>query len=143
VNTNPTTAATRLRRACWGLVLIAVSIWPLFAAVGYARSGFAGILAALLAGGVCGGGALVGLLAAGQFGLGARAVPGILLSMILRMGIPLTACVVLLAMRGPLVEAGALAMILVYYLLMLLAETWFLLRLTAAQTSDKSVSKVS
>jgi len=142
VNTRPTTAAPHARRACWGLVLVAVSIWPLFAAVGYARSGSAGILAALLAGSVCGGGAVIGLIVAGRFGLGVRAVPGILLSMILRTGIPLTACVVLLAMGGPLVEAGALVMILVYYLLMLLAETWFLLRLTAAQASDKSVSRV-
>ncbi len=99
-------------------------------------------MAALLAGSVCGGGAVIGLIVAGRFGLGVRAVPGILLSMILRTGIPLTACVVLLAMGGPLVEAGALVMILVYYLLMLLAETWFLLRLTAAQASDKSVSRV-
>lgn len=121
---------------------MAVSIWPLFAAVGYARSGPEGILAALLAGGVCGGGALIGLLLAGRFSLGDHAVSGVLLSMILRMGIPLTACVVLLATGGPLVKAGVLAMILVYYLLMLLAETWFLLRLTAAQASDKSVSKV-
>ncbi len=99
-------------------------------------------MAALLAGGVCGGGAVIGLIVAGRFGLGARAVPGILLSMILRTGIPLIACLVLMAIGGPLVKAGALAMILVYYLLMLLAETWLLLRLTAAQASDQSVSKV-
>ena len=86
---------------------------------------------------------MAGLLAAGRFGLGAQAVPGILLSMILRMGIPLAACVVLVAMGGPLVEAGALVMILLYYLLTLVAETWLLLRITAAQTQDDSVSKVS
>lgn len=142
MNTNPPTAATRVRRACFGLLLVAVLIWPLFAAVGYARSGSVGILAALLAGVVCGGGALVGLFAAGRFNQGSHALTGILLSMILRMGIPLIACVVLLAMGGPLVAADAPVMILVYYLLMLLAETWFLLRLTAAQASDKSVSKV-
>ena len=123
--------------------MITVLAWPLFAVVGYARSGLAGILAALLAGGVCCVGALAGLLMAGRLGLGAHAVTGILLGMMLRMGIPLGACLVLLALGGPLVEAGALVMILVYYLLTLLAETWFLLRLTAAQARDKSVSKVS
>lgn len=143
MNTIASNAAARLRRACWGLVLVAALAWPLFATVGYARSGLAGILAALLAGGVCCAGALAGLLTAGRFGLGTHAVTGILLGMMLRMGIPLGACVVLLVLGGPLVEAGALVMILVYYLLTLLAETWFLLRLTAAQARDKSVSKVS
>ena len=140
---HPPTDSTRVHRACWGLVLVTVSAWPLFAAVGYARSGLAGILGALLAGGVCGGAAVISLLAAAKFGVGAQAVPGFLLSMAVRTGIPLAACVVLLAIGGPLTAAGAPAMILVYYLLMLLAETWFLLRLTAAQASDKSVSKVS
>ena len=73
-------------------------------------------------------------------GLGTNAVAGILLSMLLRMGIPLAACVVLLRTRGPLVEAGAVVMILVYYLVTLVAETWFLLRLTTAQADSKSVS---
>lgn len=143
MNTIASNAAASLRRACGGLVLIAALAWPLFAAVGYARSGMAGILASLLAGGVCCVGAMSGLLMAGRFGVGAHAVPGILLGMMLRMGIPLGACLVLQTLGGPLVEAGALVMILVYYLLTLLAETWFLLRLTAAQSRDKSVSKVS
>ena len=62
MNTLVPNAAASLRRACWGLVVITVLAWPLFAVVGYARSGLAGILAALLAGGVCCVGALAGLL---------------------------------------------------------------------------------
>jgi hypothetical protein len=140
VSTNTVTAAIRLRQACWRLVLIAAAIWPLFAAVGYARSGWVGILAALLAAGVCGGAALLGLAIASWSRVGAGAVPVILFSMGLRTGIPLVVCAVLMSNGGPLVKAGAPMMILVYYLLMLLVETWLLLGLTSAAPGPKTAS---
>jgi hypothetical protein len=130
-------------RACLGLALLTLAAWPIFAGVGYARSGLAGILAATLAGGVCCGGAMVSLGAIRLFRVGTQAVPGILLGMLIRMGVPLIACLVLVVRGGPLVEAGAPAMILVYYLLMLVAETWWLVRLNAARVGDKNMTKVS
>jgi hypothetical protein len=143
VNTGSAPEPNKIGRVCLGLSLVALAVLPVFAVVGYARSGWAGILAALLASGVCCGGAIASLAATWLFRVGSQAVSGILLGMIVRMGLPLAACVVLIAQGGWLVEAGAPAMILVYYLLMLVAETWWLLRLNAARVADKNVSKVS
>ena len=103
---------------------------PFLAAVGYARSGMAGILAALLAGTVTCTGAMASLWVVGSVRQGPQVVPRFLLGMVLRTGVPLTACIVVLVIGGPLVTAGAPFMILGYYLLMLVAETWLLLKIT-------------
>jgi hypothetical protein len=117
-----------------------MAVWPVFACVGYARSGLLGILSALLAAGVCGGGALASLLATGLFRIHGQPVAGVLLGMLIRMAVPLAACVIMFIQGGPLVEAGALVMILVYYLLMLVVETFYLVRLTAARSDNKTLT---
>jgi len=132
VNMPPSDSTAAMRRACWRLVLLTAVTLPFLIAVGYARSGPAGILAALLAASVCCGGAVASLLVVGPVGRMPQAVPRILLGMLIRMGVPLTACIVVLVWGGPLVAAGAPLMILGYYLLMLVAETWLLVRLTSA-----------
>ncbi len=48
--------------------------------------------------------------------------------MLVRMAIPLAAMVVLPAIGGPLMAAGAPGMVMAYYLLALLVETWLSLR---------------
>lgn len=131
-------SAAATRRACWQLAMLTAAALPFLMAVGYARSGVAGILAALLAGSVCCGGAVASLVVVGPVRRVPQAVPRILLGMLIRMGVPLTACVAVLLFGGPLVAAGAPVMILGYYLLMLVAETWLLLRLTAADLAAGS-----
>lgn len=131
MKTPPSDSAAAMRRACGQLALLTVATLPFLAAVGYARRGGAGILAALLAGSVCCLGAIAGLWVVGPVRQVPQAVPRILLGMFIRMGVPLTACIVVLLVGGPLVAAGAPFMILGYYLLMLVAETWLLVRLTA------------
>lgn len=131
MKTPPSDSAAAVRRACGRLVLLTVATLPFLAAVGYARSGGAGILAALLAGSVCCGGAAAALWVVGPVRQGPQALPRILLGMLIRMGVPLAVCVAVLLVGGPLVAAGAPVMILGYYLLMLVAETWLLVRLTA------------
>lgn len=135
MNMPPSDSTAAMRRACWRLVLLTAATLPFLSAVGYARSGAAGILAALLAGSVCCGGAVASLLVVGPVSRVPQAVPWILLGMFIRMGVPLTACIVVLVWGGPLVAAGAPIMILGYYLLMLVAETWLLVRLMAADAT--------
>lgn len=144
VSTTSANGPASIRQACWWLVLLTVATLPFLAAGGYARSGAAGILAALLAGGVCCGAAVASLLVAGPVrSANPQALSRILLGMLIRMGVPLAACMAMTVGGGPLVTAGAPVMILVYYLLMLVAETWLLLRLTAARVGEKNVGKVS
>jgi hypothetical protein len=133
-----------VRQACWWLALLTVAVLPFLAAVGYARSGVTGILAAFLAGGVCCSAAVASLLVAGPVrSANPQALPRILFGMLIRMGLPLAACMAMLVVGGPLVMAGAPVMVLVYYLLMLVAETWLLLQLTAARVVEKNAGKVS
>jgi len=139
VNATSTNASEGIRQACWRLTLLSVAILPFLAAVGYARSGWMGILAALLASSVCSVGAVGSLLAVAAAGGTVQVVPFILLGTLIRMGLPLITCMALLLAGGPLIAAGAPGMLLVCYLLMLVADTWFSVRLCAARVSNKNV----
>ncbi len=132
-----------LRNACLLLTCISLAVTPLFAGVGYARDGWIGILAAFIAAGVCWGGAFASLVVAGIFRTGPQVVHGVLLGMFLRMAVPLAACMILARRGGALVEAGAPVMILLYYFVTLIADTWLLLRWNQKQPTGEPVSKVS
>jgi hypothetical protein len=140
--TRSKTGFSDLRSACLLLTGVSLAVWPLFAAVGYARSGWLGILAAILAAGVCWGGAVGSLLIAGVFLSTSQALSGVLLGMLFRMAVPLAACLILARSGGPLLPAGAAIMILLYYFITLIADTWLLLRLSADRP-DGGVSRVS
>ena len=125
------------------LTCVILAVAALFAGVGYARDGWTGILAALLAAGVCWGGGVASLAIVGMFPAGPQVVHGVLLGMLLRMAAPLAACIVLYKRGGPLVEARVLIMILLCYFVTLIAETCLLLRWYHKQPHGKTVSRVS
>ena len=72
-----------------------------------------------------------------------RAVAGVLLGMLFRMGVPLGTGIFLHRQGGPLAKAGVFGMILGFYLLTLLVETLLALRLLAPRAKRVSRSPVS
>jgi hypothetical protein len=137
------TSLADMRLACLSLAGVGLAVWPLFAVAGYAVDGWTGILAALLAGGVCWSGAAASLLITGVFRMVSLTVHGVLLGMMVRMGVPLVACVILARRGGALVDAGVPVMILLYYFVMLIAETWWLLLWNRQLANRESASRVS
>jgi hypothetical protein len=115
----------------------------LSAVVGYAHSGWMGILAAFLAVAVCWTGAIGSLVIAGLFRAVSQTVPGVLLGMPIRMGVPLMACLVLIRQGSRLLDAGIVAMILLTYFVTLIADTWLLLRCRAGQAGVQTITRVS
>jgi hypothetical protein len=110
-----------------------------FGYYGSQRSGEAGVLAAVIAGGVCW---LAGCLALGVSFAGQRlnwGAQSVLASMGVRLGLPMVAGIVLQRLFPALAEASVFGMILGNYLIMLVAET--LLSLKFVSTSSKPMTK--
>jgi len=109
-----------------------LALLPLFVAAGYFLSGPIGIVAALVACGIC--------LASGELALCISAitqklnqgVQGILGAMLVRMAVPLFSLILLPKIGGPLVAGGVTGMIMAYYLITLAIETWLSLRFVPA-----------
>ena len=78
---------------------------------------------------ICYVGAATALVLTGVFRGPQTAVQGLLLGMLVRMGLPLGAGIVLQSAGGPLAEAGVMGMIAVYYLFTLAVESVLSLRL--------------
>lgn len=127
---------TSLWTASAVLTLITAAVFPVFAGIGHGRAGWSGVGAAGVAAGVCWTGGVLALLAAGLFRSSRNAVNGILLGMACRTGLPLVAGLVLLRRGGPLASAGVFAMILGYYLVILVAETLLAIRVTGGSKRD-------
>ena len=121
-----------LLRACALLTIALLAALPCFVVYGYLAGGLAGVLAALVACGIC--------LFAGTLALSITAilqrlnqgVQGILGAMLVRMGVPLVALFLLPEVGGPLVAGGVTGMLMVYYLITLTVETWLSLRFVSA-----------
>jgi hypothetical protein len=150
VNANPeperSAGSTCFGEFCWStflLTMICAAVGLLVASVGYARSGWTGILAAVLAWAVCWGGAVVSLVIARLVGAGSQTASGVLLAAPIRMGVPLLACVMLVRQGSQLVDAGVIVMILPNYFVTLVADTWLLLRCRVDRVGIESVSRVS
>ena len=126
-------------RSCAVLAAVVVLAFPAFAWYGFAQSGFNGILAAVVAAGVCFGGAVAALLVTTLLIGPQSGVQGTLLGTMFRTGVPLGAAVAL-SQGGPLTETGVVGMILIYYLLTLSVETLLavLLLRPACKTSKAS-----
>jgi len=120
------------RRFIWrSLALVTVVLWgvfPAFAAYGYGMHGGLGLGAAVFAAGTCWFGALLGFAAVIPF-QGPQAVNGVLLGMIVRMMVPLAAALWLFMTQSTLAKAGAVEMLVIYYLLALSLDTWVSVRL--------------
>jgi hypothetical protein len=150
VNANPeperSVGSTCSVEFCWAiclLTLVSTAVGVLVASVGYARSGWTGILAAVLAWAVCWGGAVVSLVMARMIGAGSQAASGLLLAAPIRMGVPLLVCLTLVRQGSQLVDAGVIVMILPNYFVTLVADIWLLLRCRTDRMGIESVSRVS
>jgi hypothetical protein len=111
------------------LVTLLVAGW-----VAYGQSGANGLLAATVAAGVCWLGALSALLVTGLFGSPRNAVSVLFGSMLLRLGLPMVAGMMLSSQGGLLARSGVFGLIVVFYLINLPVETWFSLRLVGSNS---------
>lgn len=127
---------TSLWTASAALTLVTVMVFPVFAGIGHWRAGWSGVAAAGVAAGVCWTGGFLALLATGLLRSSPNAVNGILVGMACRTGLPLVAGVVLQRRGGTLAAAGVFAMILGYYLVILVAETLLAIRVTGGSKRD-------
>ncbi len=106
---------------------IAVS-FAIVAPLSYRAHEMMGLWAAVIAAAVCLLSPLGASLATRAFATRDKALAGLLVSMFLRMGIPLAFCLVMQIQKGPLLEAGIVYCVLVFYLVVLAVETWFAMR---------------
>lgn len=129
--------------ACAALTAATVVALPVFAWAGYAWHGPPGIYAAGTAAGVCWAGALVALVLTAALRGPKRAVSGVLLGMLFRMGVPLVAGILLDRQGGPLAKAGVFGMIVGFYFVTLLVETLLALRLVKPRGKRTRVTEAS
>jgi hypothetical protein len=130
--------------SAWSCVLLTtamVSAFPAFAVVGYWRSGYSGLGASAVAGGVCWMAALMSLLLMCVLRGSPYLLHAFLLGMLFRMGLPLAVGVALSRSGSPLADAGIFGMMVVYYLLGLFVETLLSVRLVPS--SARRIEKVS
>jgi len=91
----------------------------------YQRAGMDGIFAACLAGVLCWLCGAISLWIVYVMHHPEQMLKQVLFTMLVRMGIPLTACLVLFVVRGPLYDAGMLFYLLAFYAVTLLLDTYF------------------
>jgi hypothetical protein len=116
-------SGTAGRIALLALLLAAVSVLVLPAA--YAWGGFNGLIAAAVAAAVVSFASALGM-AMGQLSHGpSQAFTNLLISMLVRMAIPLAACLLVLLTSSRLAEAGFVFYVLGYYLAALPIDTAF------------------
>ena len=118
---------------------IAIS-FVIVASLSYRAHEMMGLWASAIAAAVCLSAPLAASLATRAFSSHDNALAGLLVSMFLRMGIPLAFCLVIQIQEGPLAEAGIVYCVLVFYLVVLAVETWFAMRdVEYRQTASRSV----
>jgi hypothetical protein len=125
-------------RSC--LALTAVVLLALLVVGGVVGStrGLNGVLAASTAAAICWFGSSLALLMAAYSSRSNQAVQGHLLGMFFRLGLPLVAGMILQKSGGPLAEAGVFGLIVVFYLITLVAETFLSLRFIKPSKSDNT-----
>jgi hypothetical protein len=116
-----------LRNCLWLTLVVLLALLVIGGVIGPAR-GLNGVLAASVAAGLCWFGSTVALVIAGISGRTNHAVQGHLLGTFFRLGLPLVAGIVFQRFGGPLTEAGVFGLIVVFYLITLVAETFLALR---------------
>ena len=122
-------------QACLILVATVLCALPVFAWFAYGEHGLVGVVAACVAAALCGGAGVVALLMVGATAGTPGAVQGLLLGMLLRTGVPLGAGFLLMQVGGALADAGVFGLVLIYYLLTLVVETFLSTRLVHASRS--------
>lgn len=113
---------------------------PLFAYFAHSKHGTDGTVAAVVAAAVCLVAGCLAISVTSLFQSMGQGMNGLLLSMIIRTGIPLVAGVSLSMQRGPLAEAGVFGMIVLNYLIMLTIETISAVRIVQQTMGSGSFS---
>jgi hypothetical protein len=142
-NPNSLRRPPRLWAACAALTVVTLVALPIFGWVGYSASGIAGVWAAGAAAGVCWFGATIALLLVGVSHGPTQVVSRVLAGMTFRMGMPLVVGLILDRRGGPLSEAHVFGMIVAFYLITLVVETWLALRLVAPAAKRPHVTEAS
>lgn len=125
-----------LLRACLVLAAALVAPFPCFAGYGYWISGSSGILAALVAFGICLFAGISALVVTAVSQRMSQGVQGVFGAMLVRMSVPLVALFMLPKIGGPLNGAGVTGMLMAYYLITLAVETWLSLRFVPASKNS-------
>jgi hypothetical protein len=115
-----------------GCVLLVVA--TIASSVIWSRHGINGLLACLVAAGVCWISASVALVITAITTGGPQAVAGLFMSIAVRTGVPLGAAALATAVGGPLAEAGLFGLIVIHYLAALAVETCFAASLVSARS---------
>jgi len=109
--------------AAW-LLGVTVLVYALVAATAVSLFGAAGVWAATVAMLVCLGGGVLALVATHWVKGPMQPLATVALGMLARVAAPLACCMVLMIQRGPLLEAGFVVDLLVFYVATLGVETW-------------------
>jgi hypothetical protein len=141
VETNDTPRFT-LRPASAGavLTLIFVLALPLFGYFAFSAHGWDGVLASVVAALICWVGGVLALAVFFLFPQPDQVGNAVGLGMLVRMGVCLAAGIFFTKTGGPLVEAGVFGMIVGFYLIGLLVETFLAVRLATTRKQEQ-VSK--
>ncbi len=123
LTSSPANRSNRSIRLCVLLGLLLLLSLPLFAYVGHSKHGADGAVAAVVAAAVCFIAGAVAIFVTGLLHSVGQGMNGLLLSMLIRTGVPLIAGLTLQMQGGPLAKAGVFGMILLNYLIMLMIET--------------------
>lgn len=133
----PTCRRALLRKSCLKLTGIVLVVLPFAGWYGYTNHGSAGLLASAVAASVCWFAASLALVTTHLARGPQRAVQGMLLAMLFRLGLPLGFLVWAGQSRGALQSAGVTGMVLLFYFVTLIAETLLALRLNGAEWNCK------
>jgi len=107
---------------------VLVAVLALAMPVAYLYWGPGGALAAILAAAICGSGAAASLIVRRLLSGSGAAVAGVVLSMFLKSGVPLTAIAVFAAVGGRVLDCGIVPLVLVFYVVCMLFETFVAVR---------------
>jgi hypothetical protein len=105
------------------LVGMVLAVYAAVAPVAGALSGTVGLAAAAVAAGLCLAGAGLALVACRLYRDSKRALQGVLIGMVLRMGVPLLSALAIQVQGGGLARAGLLVYLVVFYPVTLFVET--------------------
>jgi hypothetical protein len=114
-----------------GCVLLIVA--TITSSIIWSRHGANGLLACLVAAGVCWVSASAALLITAITAGGPQAVAGLFMSIAVRTGVPLGAAALATTVGGPLADAGLFGLIVIHYLAALVVETAYAASMVSAR----------
>ncbi len=133
--------ASSLVGQCCVLALVVIFAFPWLAFLGFRQHSWDGVAAVAVAGSICFLAGCLALVVTWRLRSRESALNGLLLSMICRTGIPLLVAAVLSMQGGWLAEAGVFGKIMLYYLIVLFAETYLAVR--TIKSSDPASGALS